>query len=158
MTEDEMIGWHHWLNGHEFEQILGDGERQESLECCIPWGCKELGMPKLLNNNKFNKISKNFLNCHFIRLELNFSACVCVCTSSTLWNTNEKQRAEIHVNISIMYSPSMVSQCPGWMEASFQQDKTCRRMVGSYSTGYTDLKIPYAWLKRWEYQTTFLAS
>ena len=67
MTEDEMVGWHHWLNGHEFEQILGDGERQGSLVCCSPWGCKELGMPKLLNNNyKFHKISKNFLNCHFI--------------------------------------------------------------------------------------------
>ena len=66
-TEDEMVGWHHWLNGHEFEQILGDGERQRSLVCCSPWGCKELGMPKLLNNNnKFNKISKTFLNCHFI--------------------------------------------------------------------------------------------
>jgi len=34
MTEDEMVGWHHWLNGHEFEQIQGDGEGQESLACC----------------------------------------------------------------------------------------------------------------------------
>ena len=35
MTEDEMFGWHNWLNGHEFEQALGDGEEQGSLVCCI---------------------------------------------------------------------------------------------------------------------------
>ena len=40
MTEDKMVGWHHRLNGHEFEQILGDSEGQGSLECCGPWGCK----------------------------------------------------------------------------------------------------------------------
>ena len=38
--EDEMVGWHHRLNGHEFEQALGDGEGQGSLVCCSPWGCK----------------------------------------------------------------------------------------------------------------------
>ena len=43
-TEDEMIGWHHQLNGHEFEQTLGHGERQGSLVCCSPWGCKELNV------------------------------------------------------------------------------------------------------------------
>ena len=43
-TEDEMVGWHHRLNGHEFEQTLGDGEGQGSLECCSPWGYKELDM------------------------------------------------------------------------------------------------------------------
>ena len=42
MTEDEMVWWHHQLNGHEFEQTPGDGERQGSLVCCSPWGCKEL--------------------------------------------------------------------------------------------------------------------
>ena len=40
-TEDEMVGWHHWFNGNGFEQALGDGERQESLACCSPWGRKE---------------------------------------------------------------------------------------------------------------------
>ena len=42
MTEDEMVGWHHWLDGHEFEQALGVGDGQGSLVCCSPWGCKEL--------------------------------------------------------------------------------------------------------------------
>ena len=39
-TEDEMVGWHHWHNGHEFEPALGDGEGQGSLACCSPWGHK----------------------------------------------------------------------------------------------------------------------
>ena len=42
MTEDEMVGWHHWYNGHEFEQTLGDGEGKGSLACSSPWGHKEL--------------------------------------------------------------------------------------------------------------------
>ena len=41
-TEDEMVGWHHRLNGHEFEQAPGDGEGQGSLACCSPWGHKEM--------------------------------------------------------------------------------------------------------------------
>ena len=40
-TEDEMVGWHHRLNGHEFKQTLGDGEGQGRLTCCSSWGCKE---------------------------------------------------------------------------------------------------------------------
>ena len=40
-TEGEMVEWHHWLSGHEFEQALGDGEGQGSLVCCSPCGCKE---------------------------------------------------------------------------------------------------------------------
>ena len=44
MTEDEMVGWHHRLNGHECEQTQGDSEGQGSLSCCSPWGCKELNM------------------------------------------------------------------------------------------------------------------
>ena len=41
-TEEEMVGWHHQLNGHECEQTLGDSEGQGSLACCSPWACKEL--------------------------------------------------------------------------------------------------------------------
>ena len=44
MTEEEMVGWHHRLNGHEFEQTLGDGEGQRSLACCSSWGRNELDM------------------------------------------------------------------------------------------------------------------
>jgi len=42
--EDEMVGWYHRLNGHEFEQAPGEGEGQGSLACCNPWGHKELGV------------------------------------------------------------------------------------------------------------------
>ena len=51
MTEDEMVGWHHWLNEHEFEQTLGDGEGQRSLAWCCPWGHKKSDTTELLNNN-----------------------------------------------------------------------------------------------------------
>ena len=48
-TEDEMVGWHHWLNGHEFEWTLGVGDEQGGLACCSPWGRKELDMTEWLN-------------------------------------------------------------------------------------------------------------
>ena len=44
VTEDEMVGWHHWLDRHEFEQTPGDSERQGSLVCYSPWGHKESDM------------------------------------------------------------------------------------------------------------------
>ena len=48
-TEDEMIGWHYWLDGHAFEQALGVGSGQGNLACCSPWGCKELDPTEQLN-------------------------------------------------------------------------------------------------------------
>ena len=51
MTEDEIVGWHHQLNGHEFEQAPGVSEGQGSLVCCSPWGHKESGMTEWLNHN-----------------------------------------------------------------------------------------------------------
>ena len=49
-TEDEMVGWHHQLNGHESEQAPGDGKVQGSLACCSSWGCEESDMTERLNN------------------------------------------------------------------------------------------------------------
>ena len=49
MTEDEMVGWHHWLNGHEFEQAPGVGDAQGNLACYSPWGCKELDTTEQLS-------------------------------------------------------------------------------------------------------------
>ena len=51
MTVDKMVGWHHRLNRHEFEQAPGDGEGQGSLACCRPWGHKESDTTEQLNNN-----------------------------------------------------------------------------------------------------------
>ena len=53
VTEDEMVGWYHWLDGHEFEQVLGVGDGPGSLVCCSPWGCNKLDMTELLNWTEF---------------------------------------------------------------------------------------------------------
>ena len=72
-TEDEMVGWHHQLNGCEFEQAPGDGEGQGSLVCCSPWGCKESDTTEQLNKNKNQAIGfllrqlKGHLNNHAAR-------------------------------------------------------------------------------------------
>ena len=52
MTEDEMVGWHHRLNGHGFEQAPGDGEGQGGLGRCSPWDRKESGTTERFNSNK----------------------------------------------------------------------------------------------------------
>ena len=62
LTEDEMVGCHLWLNGHEFEQSLGVGDRQGSLECYSPWGCKESDMTKYLN---WTELMINHMKCLF---------------------------------------------------------------------------------------------
>ena len=58
-TEKEMAGWHHQLNGCELGQTLGNGEGQESLASCSPWGWKELAMTWWLNNNHSSDSSSN---------------------------------------------------------------------------------------------------
>ena len=57
-TEDEMVGWHHQLNGHEFEQASGDGEGQGSLVCYSPWGCKESDVTERLSNKNNNDVKE----------------------------------------------------------------------------------------------------
>ena len=52
MVEDELVGWHHQLSGHKFEQTLGDSEGQGSLECCSPWGHKDSVVTERLNDNQ----------------------------------------------------------------------------------------------------------
>ena len=51
MTEGEMVGWHHRLNGHECKQTWGDSGGQRNLECCSPWGCKDSDTTEQLRNN-----------------------------------------------------------------------------------------------------------
>ena len=52
MTEDEMVGWHHQLNGHVSEQAPGVGDGQGGLVCCSPWGRKESDMTELNNSDQ----------------------------------------------------------------------------------------------------------
>ena len=54
MTEDEMVGWHHRLNGHEFEQTPRNSGRQRSLECCSSWGLNESHTTEQLNSSYNN--------------------------------------------------------------------------------------------------------
>ena len=61
MTEDEMIGWHHSLSGHEFEQTWGDSEGQRSLVFCSSGGCKELDTTEPLNNNNTHLVLESWL-------------------------------------------------------------------------------------------------
>ena len=55
ITEDGMVGWHHRLNGHEFEQAPGVGDGQGGLACCSPWGRKESDTTERLNNNNIRR-------------------------------------------------------------------------------------------------------
>ena len=69
MTQNEIVGWHHRLNEHEFEQTLGDSEERGSLACCSPWGHKELDMTEQLkkkNNNR--KLELHRLNFKYLRI------------------------------------------------------------------------------------------
>ena len=67
-TEDEMVGWHHRLDGHEFEQALGDGKGQGSLACCSTWGCKESNITEQLNNKWIAENSKTVTKSKFFSL------------------------------------------------------------------------------------------
>ena len=71
MTEDEMVGWHHRFNGHEFEQIPGVGNAQGSLVCYSPWGCKELDATEQLNWTELNH-KPVFYVCEFVSVQLGF--------------------------------------------------------------------------------------
>ena len=59
-TEDEMVGCHHWLNGHEFEQTPGDSKGQRSLACCSPWGRNEPDMTEWLNNKRIQSVQNGY--------------------------------------------------------------------------------------------------
>ena len=71
---EEMVGWHHQLDGHEFEQALGVDDGQGSLVCCSPWSCKELDMTEWLNWTEHNILVT------FIRLPFSFQMLQDTCT------------------------------------------------------------------------------
>ena len=62
-TEDEVVGWHHQLHGHEFQQTPGVCDVQEGLACCNSWGCKESDMTEQLNWTELNWTARNGLHC-----------------------------------------------------------------------------------------------
>ena len=60
-AEDEMVGWHHWLNGHEFEQTPGESEEQRSLVCCTPWVTESWTQPSNWTTTSFLDLDIHFL-------------------------------------------------------------------------------------------------
>ena len=82
MTEDEMVVWHHWLDGHESEQTLGDSEGQGSLVGCSPWGCKESDTTEQLSK-QLSKKTKILISIYLNSLLKNYSAFLtCFATGS----------------------------------------------------------------------------
>ena len=79
MTEDEMVGWHHRVDGQESEQAPGDGDRPESLACSSSWGCKQSDMTEWLNWTEQKK--KNFF---FLERENHCESCTCPQEGCTL--------------------------------------------------------------------------
>ena len=71
-TEDEMVGWYHGFNGHEFEQAPGVGGRQASLACCSPWGRKELDTTERLNWTEAKRKKLSNFSLHGIELTIFF--------------------------------------------------------------------------------------
>ena len=116
VTEDEMVGWHHRLSGHEFEQILGDSEGKGRLVCCSPWGRKQLYTTEQLNNK--GKCSCYQVLFVFIVVEVLLSTCnlpgnhywssvhsiLCRCTS--VWAAQSVQQKPKDIQIVNQENPS----------------------------------------------------
>ena len=77
MTEEEMVGWHHRFDEHEFEQAPGDGERQRSLVCFSPWGHKESDTTKWLSINTQDSLREEAK--YYYPDKYKWCVCVCVC-------------------------------------------------------------------------------
>ena len=76
--ENEMVGWQHRLNGHEYDQTSGVGDGQGCLACCSPWGLKESDTTERLNWTELNmQYTKNPLKLLVIYLKLKFALCLC---------------------------------------------------------------------------------
>ena len=87
-TEDEMVGWHHWLSGREFEQLLGDGEEQGSLVCSGPLDCKELDRRSYWTTEKSDQWVELWLSIRAGELGIKVSF---LNFSRTEWNVEENK-------------------------------------------------------------------
>ena len=76
MTEDERVGWHHWLEEHEFEHASGVGDGHGSLACCSPWGCKESDMTEWTEWSWYYTVGPCGLSIFYI--------VVCICQTPNL--------------------------------------------------------------------------
>ena len=138
VTEDELVGWHHWLNGHEFEQTLGDSEGQGNLACCSPWGCKELDTTEQLNNNN-NKTMKTTATEYGLHLHYSLNHSVWFFGTS-----NQRRHNEYILLISgwrALQNREMATQCGGHdCEKEMLTWEPCLSQVAGVSL--MDLKQP----------------
>ena len=96
-AEEEMVRWHHQLNGHELEQTLGDSKGQESLVYCSPWDRKESNMTLQLNNNSYNSSISNYVK-YLLKL----------CWNLLIISTNYSSLCLISVITSVIIASSYI--------------------------------------------------
>ena len=127
-TEDEMVGWRHRFNGHEFGQSLGDGEGQGVLECCRPWGHEESDSSWRLNNSGSSTFRFDFV-CSLAALGL----CCCIWALSSCGETELLSDWDVQAPCAYSFScfgaqaAEAQAQCTGlvalwWVEASQTTD------------------------------------
>ena len=101
MTEDDMVGWHHQINGHEFEKAPGDSKGQRSLACCGPWGHKVrhnlANKQQLCSFWPFYKSGtrQTGTSCRDSEAQLSYlSLILCLCGRGVVWKTQSREPEE----------------------------------------------------------------
>ena len=143
MTEDEMVGWHHQLNGHEFEQTPGDGEGQESLACCSPWSHKELDMTERLNNKKISAVSLSIL--------LLMGPCVCFHILTIINNAtvNIEEHISFEISVFILINPELLDYMVVAVVLVFQSCLTLCDPLDCGPPGFSVHRILQARILEW---------
>ena len=111
MTEDERVGWHHQLDGHDFEQAPGDGAGKGSLACCSPWGRKEWDTTEQLNN--IFHIICNFLVFWVPSGSISLGSLVLLTNQNMTWFL-------LLLNSAVLYPPAAV-----YLGPCLQNERSC---------------------------------
>ena len=129
-TEDEMAGWHHWLDGCEFGWTLGDVDGQQGLVCCDSWGCKESDTTERLNWTELRPVNNMGLNC-MAPLTRDFFSIVNTITLHDLWNHGDGGLTHnFYVNFQL---------CGGWVL------RTTMLFESHYILKYKDVEMVKLW-------------
>ena len=125
MIEDEMVGWHHQLNGHEFEQALGDSEGRESLVCCSPCGCKESDTTQQLKttvsgNYVLNECQLSLVSSLLLTMQIMVTAFESI-ISSLIWKEQtSKSSRTLCLNYHPKYSKNLRERLPYYKLIQFK--------------------------------------
>ena len=135
MTEDEMVGWHHWLKGHEFEQAPGGGEAEGSLVCCSPWDRKESDKTEQLNNKQLKSV-----RCMHDPPSPHTLDCSCDCRLSTRKQIDSRWTPRItQVGKAGVTEP----EPPGCQAKVCPLPSTCFPCASSWGGEATTVKLPF---------------